>query len=71
MKRRDAIAGDCACRAGVARLQQKYKITHLDCELPSHVDQGIIGLMDRRTGRSCTNRVLAQQAQHSRKTETI
>src|SRR6202140_2334342 len=24
----------------------KYKITRLSCELPSHVDQGIIGLMD-------------------------
>src|SRR3979411_2524239 len=23
---------------------EKYKITHLECELPSHVDQGIIGL---------------------------
>ena len=28
----------------------KYKITHLDCELPSHVDQGIIGLMDPAHG---------------------
>ena len=27
-----------------------YKITHLDCELPSHVDQGIIGLMDPAHG---------------------
>src|SRR5207237_8887141 len=24
----------------------KYKITHLSCELPSHIDHGIIGLMD-------------------------
>jgi phenylpropionate dioxygenase-like ring-hydroxylating dioxygenase large terminal subunit len=29
---------------------KKYKITHLDCELPSHVDQGIIGLMDPAHG---------------------
>ncbi|MGH9742169.1 MAG: Rieske 2Fe-2S domain-containing protein [Candidatus Acidiferrum sp.] len=29
---------------------EKYKITHLDCELPSHVDQGIIGLMDPAHG---------------------
>jgi phenylpropionate dioxygenase-like ring-hydroxylating dioxygenase large terminal subunit len=28
----------------------KYKIIHLDCELPSHVDQGIIGLMDPAHG---------------------
>jgi phenylpropionate dioxygenase-like ring-hydroxylating dioxygenase large terminal subunit len=29
---------------------EHYKITHLDCELPSHVDQGIIGLMDPAHG---------------------
>src|SRR5271170_3970281 len=29
---------------------QKYRITHLACELPSHVDQGIIGLMDPAHG---------------------
>src|SRR5246127_3873471 len=29
---------------------KKYKITHLECELPSHVDQGIIGLMDPAHG---------------------
>jgi phenylpropionate dioxygenase-like ring-hydroxylating dioxygenase large terminal subunit len=29
---------------------EKYKITHLECELPSHVDQGIIGLMDPAHG---------------------
>jgi phenylpropionate dioxygenase-like ring-hydroxylating dioxygenase large terminal subunit len=28
----------------------KYKISHLFCELPSHVDQGIIGLMDPAHG---------------------
>ena len=29
---------------------EKYRITYLDCELPSHVDQGIIGLMDPAHG---------------------
>src|SRR5258707_1395345 len=29
---------------------KKYKITHLECELPSHVDQGIIGLIDPAHG---------------------
>jgi len=29
---------------------EKYKIIHLSCELPSHVDQGIIGLMDPAHG---------------------
>jgi phenylpropionate dioxygenase-like ring-hydroxylating dioxygenase large terminal subunit len=28
----------------------KFKITRLECELPSHVDQGIIGLMDPAHG---------------------
>ena len=29
---------------------EKFRITHLACELPSHVDQGIIGLMDPAHG---------------------
>lgn len=29
---------------------EKYEITHLACELPSHVDHGIIGLMDPAHG---------------------
>jgi phenylpropionate dioxygenase-like ring-hydroxylating dioxygenase large terminal subunit len=29
---------------------EKYRLTHLACELPSHVDQGIIGLMDPAHG---------------------
>jgi len=29
---------------------ERYKITHLECDLPSHVDQGIIGLMDPAHG---------------------
>src|SRR5437773_8117207 len=28
----------------------KYKLTHLSCELPSHIDHGIIGLMDPAHG---------------------
>jgi phenylpropionate dioxygenase-like ring-hydroxylating dioxygenase large terminal subunit len=30
--------------------RDKYKITHLSCELPSHIDHGIIGLMDPAHG---------------------
>ena len=29
---------------------ENFKVTHLSCELPSHVDQGIIGLMDPAHG---------------------
>jgi phenylpropionate dioxygenase-like ring-hydroxylating dioxygenase large terminal subunit len=32
------------------RFGEKYKITHLSCELPSHIDHGIIGLMDPAHG---------------------
>jgi phenylpropionate dioxygenase-like ring-hydroxylating dioxygenase large terminal subunit len=34
----------------LATFSEKYRITHLDCDLPSHVDQGIIGLMDPAHG---------------------
>jgi phenylpropionate dioxygenase-like ring-hydroxylating dioxygenase large terminal subunit len=34
----------------LATFSGKYRITHLACELPSHVDQGIIGLMDPAHG---------------------
>jgi phenylpropionate dioxygenase-like ring-hydroxylating dioxygenase large terminal subunit len=34
----------------LAVFSKKYKITHLACDLPSHVDQGIIGLMDPAHG---------------------
>ncbi|MGC2673235.1 MAG: Rieske 2Fe-2S domain-containing protein [Candidatus Acidiferrum sp.] len=34
----------------LAVLSEKYRITHLACELPSHVDQGVIGLMDPAHG---------------------
>jgi phenylpropionate dioxygenase-like ring-hydroxylating dioxygenase large terminal subunit len=33
-----------------ARGSDKYRITHLSCELPLHVDHGIIGLMDPAHG---------------------
>jgi phenylpropionate dioxygenase-like ring-hydroxylating dioxygenase large terminal subunit len=39
--------------AGAPKLStfsEKFRITHLSCELPSHVDQGIIGLMDPAHG---------------------
>jgi phenylpropionate dioxygenase-like ring-hydroxylating dioxygenase large terminal subunit len=32
------------------KFSEKYKITRLACDLPSHVDQGIIGLMDPAHG---------------------
>jgi phenylpropionate dioxygenase-like ring-hydroxylating dioxygenase large terminal subunit len=32
------------------KFSKKYKITRLSCDLPSHVDQGIIGLMDPAHG---------------------
>jgi len=34
----------------LATFSKKYKITHLACDLPSHVDHGIIGLMDPAHG---------------------
>src|ERR1700694_4284957 len=35
---------------GLTVFSNKYKITHLSCELPSHIDHGIIGLMDPAQG---------------------
>jgi phenylpropionate dioxygenase-like ring-hydroxylating dioxygenase large terminal subunit len=32
------------------KFSEKFKITRLDCELPSHIDHGIIGLMDPAHG---------------------
>lgn len=32
------------------KFSEKYKVTRLDCELPSHIDHGIIGLMDPAHG---------------------
>jgi phenylpropionate dioxygenase-like ring-hydroxylating dioxygenase large terminal subunit len=34
----------------LSTFSEKYRITHLACDLPSHVDQGIIGLMDPAHG---------------------
>jgi len=34
----------------LATFSKKFKITHLACDLPSHVDHGIIGLMDPAHG---------------------
>jgi phenylpropionate dioxygenase-like ring-hydroxylating dioxygenase large terminal subunit len=34
----------------LATFSPKYKITHLACDLPAHVDHGIIGLMDPAHG---------------------
>src|SRR5947207_6555597 len=34
----------------LAVFSEKYKIMHLSCELPSHIDHGIIGLMDPAHG---------------------
>src|SRR6266446_6793335 len=34
----------------LATFSKRYKRTHLACDLPSHVDQGIIGLMDPAHG---------------------
>jgi phenylpropionate dioxygenase-like ring-hydroxylating dioxygenase large terminal subunit len=34
----------------LATFSAKYKITHLVCDLPAHVDHGIIGLMDPAHG---------------------
>jgi phenylpropionate dioxygenase-like ring-hydroxylating dioxygenase large terminal subunit len=34
----------------LSTFSEGYRITHLACELPSHVDQGIIGLMDPAHG---------------------
>src|SRR5207249_6247283 len=38
--------GTLPAAPALAVFSEKYKIIHLSCELPSHVDQGIIGLMD-------------------------
>jgi phenylpropionate dioxygenase-like ring-hydroxylating dioxygenase large terminal subunit len=32
------------------KFSEKYNVTRLDCELPSHIDHGIIGLMDPAHG---------------------
>jgi phenylpropionate dioxygenase-like ring-hydroxylating dioxygenase large terminal subunit len=39
-----------SCAPKLSVFSEKYRITHLTCDLPSHVDQGIIGLMDPAHG---------------------
>jgi phenylpropionate dioxygenase-like ring-hydroxylating dioxygenase large terminal subunit len=39
-----------AAAPALATFSEKYRITHLECELPSHIDHGIIGLMDPAHG---------------------
>jgi phenylpropionate dioxygenase-like ring-hydroxylating dioxygenase large terminal subunit len=51
----DTAVGSCAAEPlpaapKLATFSKKYKITHLACDLPSHVDHGIIGLMDPAHG---------------------
>src|SRR5207248_8861116 len=50
-RNRQAVAAEAIPAApALPTFSEKYKITHLACELPSHVDQGIIGLMDPAHG---------------------
>jgi phenylpropionate dioxygenase-like ring-hydroxylating dioxygenase large terminal subunit len=44
------LAEDFPAAPKLAVFSEKHRITHLACELPSHVDQGIIGLMDPAHG---------------------
>jgi phenylpropionate dioxygenase-like ring-hydroxylating dioxygenase large terminal subunit len=44
------LAEDFPAAPKLAVFSEKYRIAHLACELPSHVDQGIIGLMDPAHG---------------------
>jgi phenylpropionate dioxygenase-like ring-hydroxylating dioxygenase large terminal subunit len=46
----ERIASAPALPVFTAKGRDKYKITHLSCELPSHIDHGIIGLMDPAHG---------------------
>ena len=51
MSERSIRATDTAPRAPrLMTFCKRYKSTHLECDLPSHVDQGIIGLMDPAHG---------------------
>jgi phenylpropionate dioxygenase-like ring-hydroxylating dioxygenase large terminal subunit len=44
------VAETISAAPKLATFSENYRITHLACELPSHVDQGIIGLMDPAHG---------------------
>jgi phenylpropionate dioxygenase-like ring-hydroxylating dioxygenase large terminal subunit len=37
-------------RPELPKFSERYKVTRLECELPSHIDHGIIGLMDPAHG---------------------
>jgi phenylpropionate dioxygenase-like ring-hydroxylating dioxygenase large terminal subunit len=51
MREAPSRSGDTAPAAPrLATFSERYKSTHLACDLPSHVDQGIIGLMDPAHG---------------------
>ena len=51
MREAAAPSGDTVPAAPkLATFSERYKSTHLACDLPSHVDQGIIGLMDPAHG---------------------
>jgi phenylpropionate dioxygenase-like ring-hydroxylating dioxygenase large terminal subunit len=45
-----ATGSGIAAAPELKTFSEKYRITHLACELPSHADQGIIGLMDPAHG---------------------
>jgi phenylpropionate dioxygenase-like ring-hydroxylating dioxygenase large terminal subunit len=44
------IAATVPAAPELTTFSERYKSTHLACDLPSHVDQGIIGLMDPAHG---------------------
>jgi phenylpropionate dioxygenase-like ring-hydroxylating dioxygenase large terminal subunit len=44
------LASEIPLAPKLSVFSEKYRISHLACELPSHVDQGIIGLMDPAHG---------------------
>jgi len=51
LRSRPAVAAEGVPAAPkLPTFSEKYKLTHLSCELPSHIDHGIIGLMDPAHG---------------------
>ena len=48
--RQKAAATEIPAAPRLATFSAKYKSTHLECDLPSHIDHGIIGLMDPAHG---------------------
>lgn len=50
VQRTPRSAGDVAEAPRLRVFSEKYRMTHLECELPSHIDHGIIGLMDPAHG---------------------